>query len=235
MSLSIVAKLLVFFLTASYAVETSAEKFPFSLSTNKCPDFLKMAKGPWNPAEIIDHKERQTKCEILKNEIVINDKMTLVFINYLYYFKEADDYTTREQYNFLVDQSNAVVVWKSNIPDYPTGALESVHLLKANGLDVLEFQFFTGGTAGYWEEYYTFHEGQFIKLTESYSESIKPHIPKGYHVRRNRIDLEKGTGIIYLASENDANCCPSAKLIVNITIQKNDITLKDWKYIYDPE
>lgn len=201
----------------------------FPYSTKECPPIGQVAKEQWTPEALLDYQNKLAKCENSSRAITINKQQSITLVQYLYHFKEDSKFTSKQQFNFIINNSNNHIIW-SNYADYPTGALEDVRLNLLDGHPILEFEFFTGGTAGYWEEYFAFAGGELSQVGSNYEESANSLIPAGYSARRTRADLKALTAVIYLATENDANCCPSGRLDLKLGYKANNLFLVSGKF-----
>jgi hypothetical protein len=203
----------------------------FSYSTTKCPDFAVIAASKWIPEALNNFKEKLIKCEVNSKILHSGKNISIVLVQYLYHFKEDSEYVSKQQFSFIVDNVAKLILWQGDTGEYPHGALEDVRLLGYKTQLILEFEFFTGGTAGFWEDYYTYSDGTLIPININFGEEVAKLIPKGYSNHRTRINFKSMTAVLYLATKEDPNCCPSGRLELKIAIRNNELVCLSGKFI----
>jgi hypothetical protein len=207
-----------------------AQKNQFPYSLKECPDFSLIAKSHWIPEALLDFKEKLVKCEHFTKTLTIGEKRSITLIQYLYHFREDTNYISKQQFNFIVENSTNAILWDRWTSEYPHGAIEDIQLITLNQHPIIQLELFTGGTAGYWEEYFLYSNGEFSRVGSTFEESAKGLIPKGYSIRRIRADVKALTAVVYLATETDANCCPSGRLDLKLAYRNNDLILLSGRF-----
>ncbi|GLH69397.1 hypothetical protein GETHPA_09300 [Geothrix rubra] len=212
--------------TISLAAQTGKilnQPIPFSFQANTCPDYGQIPGKNMIEKAVTEYKRKLTGCEATSETFQVDANSSIELVRFTYSFRESD-YTERHQFSCLVQRPSNLMLWHDFVSS-PDNSLESVRVLHSEKRTILEMKFFTGGTAGFWEEYLEYSNGKLKPIRESFVSEIKPHIPEGFSIRRVVVDIEALTAIIHLASRTDPNCCPSGQLNVTLTLKDDDLHL----------
>ncbi len=196
------------------------EPYFFQFQRQACPPFEKVI-GSDLPRELLS---KSIECKVSLQHINLGDS-SIDWIEYMYSIHQSTEYTERMQYNYLINKSDGKVLWRHSSLEGLIGSVNSVTSIRVGIRNFLEIQFFTGGTAGFWEEYWEYAKGGLRPISENLVESFKPLIPKTYSIQRVRIDLLNLEAIVYLSAPEDANCCPSKKLVGKLKLEGDDFKL----------
>jgi len=205
----------------------------FNWDPEKCPPYREIANGSWRTDRLEDLSKRIANANATRKEIKFDDYWKLDFVVYTYNFKGSQDQidgTSTHKFRFLLGGTDRdLILWRDSSQEDEAG-LTDIRAYKLGKRMILEFEYFTGGTAGFYEEYYDFLGGNIQPITESFIEEARPLIPKEFSIRRVQVDLNKMTGCIFLARKSDANCCPSGQLIMQLSLLGREIHLVKDKF-----
>ncbi len=197
---------------------------PFEFSNELCPSLKEVADKVWTPEHLTQMSQRQKGCTVSIKHLLSKDA-SLTLLQYLYSFSEAQDQVSQQQYNYLISDSGRKLLWKYDVVEFPIGSLSDARFIELPTGNLLELSFFTGGTAGYWEEYLTLRRKLLQPVSQSFIESSKSLIPPGYQRQRVKILLPELKATVFLATEKDPSCCPSGRLNLTLVLKDLDFAL----------
>ncbi len=85
--------------------------------------------------------------------------------------------------------------------------------------DILAVEYFSGGTAGSWKEFFRIANGEkWQYLKESLDEDAAKCLKKGYGIQSRRIDLQRMEADFFSPNDDDPHCCPSGKIQMKVKL-----------------
>jgi len=206
----------------------------FPWDSRKCPDYKILAAGSWGPKSLLALNDRLKDCSSQNTTFKIDKDRTVEMIHYSYKFKhpinetsenEPRDITSDEHYYLVLKPLNRLIWHDSKTNNNDSGSFQYIHAHQVHDTLIFEIQYFTGGTGGFWEEYYIVKSEQLVRIEESFRHAAEPLVPKGFSMRRVRVDINNLTATIYVATDQEGNCCPSGRLELKLALQNEKLSL----------
>jgi len=220
----------------SQTVSVSNQHKYFQWNPRSCPDYKSIASALWERDTLSNLANRIESSVSNRISFKIDKARSVEIIQYSYHFKafaggdkdienEAKELEFHD-FTYLIEiPSRRIILTGIWTNQSESGSLEYIHTHHIRGRLIFETQYDSGGTAGYWEEYFTIRDGYKVPIKESFVDQANAIIPKGYSVRRVQVDIENLSGTVYLATDSDANCCPSGRLDLKLAYQSECLTL----------
>jgi len=211
----------------------------FRWDSRKCPEYKILTAGSWDSKSLLALCNRLEDCSSQNSSFKIDKHRTVELVQYSYRFKQSVDKTNEEdskeitfnEFYYLVAKPSNRIIWReSKTNNNDSGSFQYIHAHQIHNRLIFEIQYFTGGTGGFWEEYYTVKGEQFVPIEESFSHTAESLVPKGFSMRRVRVDIDNLTATIYLATDQDGNCCPSGRLELKLALQNESLSLVNGRF-----
>ncbi len=191
------------------------------LNERVCPPYRSIGGSKWIPSALEEAVDSIQGTRVTAKKAQVSKFRHLVLLEYEYDFKPGTMFGDKETFQHIVDKPTNVLLWGPQATDGCNGYLSGWKLHKIAERNILELEFFTGGTGGFWEEYYALGADRLVPIREAFAAKAKELIPKNYGVRRTLVDIENMTCTVLLSTDSDANCCPSGRLDLRIRLEGN--------------
>jgi len=78
--------------------------------------------------------------------------------------------------------------------------------------EFVELQYYSGGSAGAWTDYFVLRNGRLNYIQQQIDEEAAKCLPKGYGIQSKTVDLANAAVEVFAPNDDDPSCCPSGRI-----------------------